>query len=226
MKKIKRVKRKIKFKNILILFSFLLIMGTIIYFVLNKEINNIYIYGNNILSEQDILELMDYYDYKKFYQIKTYNLEKRVKINPLIKSVDIKKSLFSLKIKIQEYDVLWYQDYDGKVLLSNLESIYLENRVLGVPILINQVNDEYLDKLKEEVLTIDKDIYSKISEISYMPSEVDKERFLLYMNDQNYVYINLSRFSFLNKYNETLPKLEGKKGILYLDSGNHFEIKK
>ena len=26
-------------------------------------------------------------------------------------------------------------------------------------------------------------------------------------------------------YNEIYPTLEGKKGILYLDSGNHFEIK-
>ena len=46
------------------------------------------------------------------------------------------------------------------------------------------------------------------------------------MSDSHYVYITLSKISLINSYNEIYPTLEGKKGILYLDSGNHFEIKK
>ena len=45
------------------------------------------------------------------------------------------------------------------------------------------------------------------------------------MNDDNYVYITLTKLDLINKYNETLEQLEGKKGILYLDSGNYFKIK-
>ena len=44
------------------------------------------------------------------------------------------------------------------------------------------------------------------------------------MNDQIYVYITLTKIDVLNNYNEITESLEGKKGILYLDSGNHFEI--
>jgi hypothetical protein len=44
------------------------------------------------------------------------------------------------------------------------------------------------------------------------------------MNDQIYVYITLTKIDVLNNYNEITKELEGKKGILYLDSGNHFEI--
>ena len=44
------------------------------------------------------------------------------------------------------------------------------------------------------------------------------------MNDQIYVYITLTKIEVLNSYNEITKSLEGKKGILYLDSGNHFEI--
>ena len=65
-----------------------------------------------------------------------------------------------------------------------------------------------------------------ISEIEYKPTDLDKERFMFYMSDTNYVYITLSKISLINSYNEIYPTLEGKKGILYLDSGNHFEIKK
>ena len=32
-------------------------------------------------------------------------------------------------------------------------------------------------------------------------------------------------FNLINKYNDIYPTLDNKKGILYLDSGNHFEIK-
>ena len=43
------------------------------------------------------------------------------------------------------------------------------------------------------------------------------------MNDGNYVYITLSKIENLNKYEEIYNSLEGKKGIIYLDSGNYFE---
>jgi len=45
------------------------------------------------------------------------------------------------------------------------------------------------------------------------------------MNDGNYVYITLTKMELLNKYNEAITKVEGKKGTLYLDSGNYFEIR-
>ena len=44
------------------------------------------------------------------------------------------------------------------------------------------------------------------------------------MNDGNYVYITLTKIEEINYYLEIIPKLEDKKGILYLDSGKYFEI--
>ena len=46
---------------------------------------------------------------------------------------------------------------------------------------------------------------------------------MLYMIDGNYVYATLTRFDSVNYYNDIYPTLGGKKGILYLDSGNHFQ---
>ena len=71
---------------------------------------------------------------------------------------------------------------------------------------------------------ITNDIKTQISEITYLPNDQDKDRFLLYMNDGNYVYLTLTKFKQLNYYEEVLKKLKGKKGVLYLDSGNHFQI--
>jgi cell division septal protein FtsQ len=72
---------------------------------------------------------------------------------------------------------------------------------------------------------IKKDILGKISDIEYVPNDYDKDRFLLYMDDGNMVYLTLTKFKMINYYNDVLEQLEGKHGILYLDSGNHFQIK-
>ena len=65
---------------------------------------------------------------------------------------------------------------------------------------------------------------SKISDIEYKPNDYDKDRFLLYMDDGNMVYLTLTKFKMINHYNEVLKQLDNHKGILYLDNGNHFQI--
>jgi len=77
----------------------------------------------------------------------------------------------------------------------------------------------------EEMQKVDFKTRSRISQIEYAPNDYDTKRFLLYMNDGNLVYLTISRFNLINKYDEIYPTLGGNKGILYLDSGNHFEIK-
>ena len=44
------------------------------------------------------------------------------------------------------------------------------------------------------------------------------------MDDGNSVYLTLTKFKMINYYNDVLKQLEGRKGILYLDSGNHFKV--
>ena len=39
------------------------------------------------------------------------------------------------------------------------------------------------------------------------------------------VYLTLTKFDMINYYDDVLAQLENKKGILYLDNGNHFQIK-
>ena len=80
------------------------------------------------------------------------------------------------------------------------------------------------EKLVEKYDVIDENIRLMISEIEYYPNDIDKERFILTMNDGNYVYITLYKTYLVNDYIKILSTLENKKGILYLDSGNYFEI--
>ena len=88
------------------------------------------------------------------------------------------------------------------------------------PTLLNYVVDSVYPTFVKEIGKLDKDILNRISEIKY----VDDSRFLLLMTDGNYVYINNKTFSKLNKYMEIIKNFPNKKGILYLDYGNNFEI--
>ena len=49
---------------------------------------------------------------------------------------------------------------------------------------------------------------------------IDETRFFLRMTDGNSVYVNLINLKKLNSYIEIYASLEGKSGILYLDSSS------
>ena len=93
-----------------------------------------------------------------------------------------------------------------------------------MPRLVNDVPKNKYSKLLKNLLKVKRSVRSSISEFYYDPNEFDKDRFLLYMDDGNSVYLTLTKFRMINYYNDVLPQLDGKKGILYLDSGNHFQI--
>ena len=99
----------------------------------------------------------------------------------------------------------------------------IDNEKYQVPILLNYIPDTKYDSFIKGMNQVTPSIKNQISEIRYYPNTQDEDRFLLYMNDGNYVYITLSKIDNLNKYEEIYNSLEGKKGIIYLDSGNYFE---
>ena len=119
--------------------------------------------------------------------------------------------------------MLFYNQNTSKYVLENKKEVLLNGIV--VPTLINYVPDTKYDIFVNKYILLDNKVKQKISEIKYDPNPIDEDRFFLYMNDGNYVYITLTKMELLNKYNDAITKFEGKKGTLYLDSGNYFEIR-
>lgn len=227
---VKIKKKRLKIKTIIM---FLLIIVLIVYLcffifssLINTKIKNIYIIGNDILKDDDIIYLAKIEDYPKILSITSNEMERRIKTNPYIKSVNVKKKLGSqVYIYIEEYSPLFYNITNNKLILEGKKQVLLEETFNDIPILINNVSDEYVYKrMMDKFVKINDDIKQKISEIKYDPNEVDKERFLFTMNDGNYVYITLTKIKEINYYMDILPTLEHKKGILYLDSGKYFQI--
>lgn len=218
-------KKKNKRRKILKFLGCLVILGVIVYLVINIRIKNIYVKGNKNLTDQEIIELAGIENYPKLFSISITKLENKIKLNRLINKVKVRKNIFGrVDIEVSEYSILLIDEVDQGVYLSNGEKIILDKEVTGIPTLINVVETDVLNSFLKKLDKVDKDILANISEIEYTPNEYDKELFLFYMNDGNYVYINTTRLSNINKYDSMLNELEGKKGILYLDSGNHFEV--
>ena len=221
MKKKKKNKKKIILKILIII----IILGSLIFYFKNMKIKNIYVIGNNTLKDQEIIELAGINNYPNLFQISSRKIEKKIKLNPLIDSVKVKKTfLGKITINIKEYNLLLKNEIDNTIYLDNGQKITNDINIIGLPTLTNDVAKDILNNFLKKLNTINKDILSKISEITYSPNEYDKDLFLFLMNDGNYVYITTTRLDNINKYENVLLELEGKKGIIYLDSGNHFEI--
>ena len=221
MKKNNKKNKKFKLLKFLII---LIVIGIVFFLFINIPIKNIYIKGNNILSDQEIIELAGIENYPKLFKYSSTTLKNKLKMSPFIEKVKIKKNIFGrVDIEIKEYSILLKDETDNGVYLSNAKKITLDDNVFGIPSLINYVDFDVLKSFLKKLDTVDKDILAKISEIEYKPNDYDKDLFLFYMNDGNYVYITTTRLLNINKYESVLKELDGKKGILYLDSGNHFE---
>ena len=212
--------KKIKIVNILIVLLLLYIIGFYTYKVVVSPINNIFVVGNKYLTDQEIIDIAGIRNYPSFILTTKYNIKKKLLKNDLIDEVKIKKSFGRmLTIELKESDPLFI--YNDKVILSNSKEI--ENKNYKLPTITNYVEEDILNKLIEKYQNVDDEIKIMISEIEYVPNDIDKERFIITMNDGNYVYITLYKITSINEYIKIVSTLDNKKGILYLDSGNYFE---
>ncbi len=223
----KVIKKRKKLKLVAVFLFLVIVAGIsyISYLLLDMTIKNILIKGNTIVKDQEIIEQANIEDYPSFLRTTSHKIKKSLRNNPYIASVKVKKRFFNkLIIEIEENNILYLDSNTNRMVLSNGKRIDIDKNSMGSAVLINEVNQKYQDKFIKRMNEIDKNILRKVSEIKYEPTDLDQGRFLFTMTDGNYVYLTLTKFKNINYYEEVLPQLEGKKGILYLDSGNHFEI--
>ena len=221
-------KRKLKVFNFLIVLLVLIGLFFGVYELTKVPIKNIIIKNTKYLNDDYFIELAELKDYPSFILTNDYRLEKKLKTSKYINSARIKKKIgFIIEIEVDENRPLFYNTTNNKYVLGNEKEVK-EDEIsynFRVPRLLNYVPDQKYKKFVTGMHNIKEDTLSKISDIEYKPNDYDKDRFLLYMDDGNVVYLTLTKFKMINHYNDVLKQLENHKGILYLDNGNHFQIK-
>lgn len=223
----KKTKKKLNKKALLVILLtlYIIIMG--FYYCLTLPIKQIIIKGNKVVSDKEIIEVIDNLSSDKIFKIRTSKIKSNIKNISLVKETEVRKHLNGkLEINIIENRVLFYSALDNLYILEDGSSVSNVSNKMGISSLINYVPKDIYTNLIKKMSYIKEDILTLVSEIEYAPDikndiTIDKNRFLLRMNDGNYVYINLANFEKLNRYVDIYTTLDDtKKGVLNLDSSS------
>lgn len=220
-------KTKIKLLPCFMVLLFFVALSFGIYYFVHLPIHNLIVEGTSYLKDDYILTLAGVRDYPSFYLISTRGIEDKLEESPYIQKAEVKREFFHiLVLDIKESKPLFINNTNKTVVFSNKEEVPVSEEIdlFRIPRLINYVPDNKYRSFIKGMADIKTDILGKISDIEYQPNDYDKDRFLLYMDDGNMVYLTLTKFDMINYYNDVLSQLENRKGILYLDNGNHFQI--
>lgn len=222
-KQLKKKKRlRIKFKVVLITFLILYLLINIIYNIIDKPISNIYVSGNNYLTDWQVIEIASLDNYPPTLLHLSRNIKNKLEDNVLIKEAKVTKKNFTIVyIEIIENKPILYNQLTNKTILLDKKEI---DDKFDVPILTSSLDKNKYNELINRLSDIPQDVLNKMSEITYSPDDVDDERFLITMTDGNYVYVTLNKFNLINDYNNIVKEFNNKKGILYLNSGGYFKI--
>ncbi len=220
-------KTKIKLLPCFMVLLFFVALSFGAYYFVHLPIQNLIVEGTSYLKDDYILNLAGVRDYPSFYLISTRGIEDKLEESPYIQKAEVKREFFHvLVLDIKESKPLFINNTNKTVVFSNKEEVPVSEEIdlFRIPRLINYVPDNKYRSFIKGMTDIKTDILGKISDIEYQPNDYDKDRFLLYMDDGNMVYLTLTKFGMINYYNDVLSQLENRKGILYLDNGNHFQI--
>ena len=158
-------KRKNKKKKIIKFLGVLAILSLLVMFVLNIRIKNIYIKGNKLLSDQEIIELAGIEKYPKLFSISSIKIKNKIKMNPIVESVIVNKNIFGrIDIKVQEYNLILKDETDKGIYLTNGKKLTIDEPILGIPSLINVVEEDILKDFLKKLDKVDKNILANISE--------------------------------------------------------------
>jgi len=219
----KKKKRKVKTKSIIVLLIVITSLLLIVSFMMDIKINNVVVKGNILLTDYEIIEKAKLEDYPSSLKNSSQTIKKTLEKDIYIKKAKVyKRWIDKVVIEVEENLPLFYYLPSKKTILANKEET---DENFPIPTVINYVPDKIYTSLLQKICDTNYDIIKRISEIKYDPNEVDDERFLLTMNDGNYVYITLDKFEKISKYLEIIKSFDNKKGTLYLDSGEYFEVK-
>ena len=220
MKKKKKV--RIRFTGILIILLLLYLLFYLINYILDRRITNIYISGNYYLKDYEIISLAGLEDYPSNLKNSSKKISSNLENSIYILDAKVTKKFRKVYIEVKENRPLYYNKNTNKTVLSDKAET---DNIYHVPTLLNYIPDTIIDNFIKSMNMLDIDILERISEIEYDPKDGDEYKFLLTMNDGNYVYLTLTGNSFkkLNSYPAMLKKFDGKKGILNLDYGNYLE---
>ncbi len=157
-----------------------------------KNVGEVEIEGNNILSDQEIFDLVNYNKKINFITFSTDKWKNKLVESEYIKSATVKKRFFNkVRIKVEEYMSIGCYVKDGEEYIL-YDSGYYENSqdtnqmCEGIDIHgLQNASDEFITEASSIFREIDVHVLLQISEIVFNFDEKYPNRIKIYMNPVN-----------------------------------------
>ena len=231
--KLKQARKKKANRRLVFYLSIFFILISVIVYIQSplSDVKTINIKGNSIVSDEEITELAQLNDSPNIWAISKKNMEQKITDSPMVESANIKKKLpRTVQINIDEYDMVGYvkeNDYFLPVLENGEKLSEIKSKTMSgkAPLILDFTEEIYLEKISEELNELPDNIRKLISEIHWNPSDDNKNKILLYMNDGYTVDGTIRNFAEKMKvYPSIVSQLpEDAEGIIHIGVGAYFE---
>jgi len=224
-------KKKANRRLIFYLSIFFFLISAIVYLQSPLSyIKHIEVTGNQVISEQEVIERSGLSTDTNIWVMNQANIQEKIETQPLIEAVEVKRKLpQTIELNVTEHQVIGFVKDDSEyhpVLKDGMIITTLNIPYTGDGPLLHHFDDEqYLQRIANELSQIPEHVYQLISEITWDPTDKNKYKIILYMNDGFIVHATLRDFaSKMATYPSIVAQLEpDEKGIIHMGVGTYFE---
>jgi len=230
--KLKEARKKKANRRLLFYLAVFFVLISIIVYLQSplSHIKQIDINDNYVLSKEDVIKISDVALDTNIWMLNTGSTKKKVENHPVIESVTVKRKLpFTVEINVNEHHIvgflkeesMYHPVLENGMIITKSNIPYTGNN----PLLTNFDHDDYLTRMAIELNEVPEDIFNLISEVSWEPTEKNKHKIVLYMNDGFIVHSTMRDFADkMKSYPSIVSQLdEGEKGIIHMGVGTYFE---
>ncbi|MFD1038075.1 cell division protein FtsQ/DivIB [Virgibacillus byunsanensis] len=225
-------KKKANRRLIFYLSIFFLLLSIIVY--LQSPLSNIKtiaVNGNSFVTTDEVIEVSNLTMDTNIWTINKKEIQQSISKNPVVESVEVIRKLpWTVEIQLTEYERVGYIKNQGSYypILGNgvtLSSFKLDSMNGDAPLILDFTDEDYLNEMTNELKKLPDSILNLISEIYWSPTDENRNKILLYMNDGFVVNGTIRNFAEkMQVYPSIVSQLEAeRKGIVHIGVGAYFE---
>lgn len=233
--KLKAKRKKKANRRLLFYLTIFFLLITIIIYLQSplSNIQEIEVSGNELISDAEIIERSQLTTEDNIWNVSLKNVSAKIAEHPLIEKVEVSRKLpQTIKISILEQKVVGYVEKDATLYPLAADGVmipYADLVVYGsAPILTNFSEEEFLVRLANELANTPEHITNMISEIVWKPTDKNKYKIELYMDDGFIVLTTIRDFANkIKAYPSIVSQLDpNKTAIVHMDVGIYVEQRK
>jgi cell division protein FtsQ len=231
--KLKQARKKKANRRLIFYLSIFFFLIAIIVYIQSplSHVKRVTVTGNSFVSDEYVIGTSNITSKTNIWTVNKSKIKQALRKNPAVKSVKIDKDFpRTVTINLTEYDRVGYvrDDKGYYPILENgkiLTSLRQKSINGDAPLLMDFSDKSYLHKMTNELNNLPDSIFNSISEIHWKPTDDNKNKILLYMNDGYLVDGTIRNFSEkMQVYPSIVAQLEpSSKGIVHIGVGAYFE---